>query len=107
MRVPKDVVPDMPQARSYYDDDYHKSLTWWFTREEIGLSLRGHYEVPKELPPRLLALVSKLDTVESNQSPRSRTLKRLDAIEGKYLSRYAPPAEPRSVGPSDDWPVCT
>ncbi len=80
----------MAQARTYYDYDYHKSLTWWFTREEIGRGLKGHYQVPKELPPRLLALVSKLDTVESNQSPRSRTLlKRLDAIEGKYLSRYA------------------
>jgi hypothetical protein len=31
----------------------------------------------------------------------------LDAIEGNYLLRYATPVEPRSVGPSDDWFVCT
>ena len=98
----------MAQALAYYDYDYHKGLTWWFTREEIGRGLRERYQVPKELPPKLLALVRKLDAVESNQSPRSRTLlKKLDAIEGNYLSRYAPPAEPRSVGPDDDWSLCT
>ena len=65
------------------------------------------YEVPKELPPKLLTLVRKLGAVESNQT-RSRTLiSKLDAIEGNYLSRYAPPVEPRSVGPSDDWFLCT
>ncbi len=90
------MLPDMAQARSYYDYDYHKSLTWWLTRQEIGRNLRGHYQVPKELPPRLLALVNKLDSVESCQSPRSRTLlNRLDAIEGKYLSamRHRPKPE--------------
>ncbi len=39
---------------------------------------------------------------------RSRTLVgNLDAIEGKYLLHHAQPVEPRSVGPSDDWPWCT
>jgi hypothetical protein len=85
----------------------YEELTWWFTREEIGRGLRELYEVHKELPPKLLALVRKLAAVEGS-SPRSRTLiGRLDAIEGNYLSRYAPPAEPRSVGPSDDWSLCT
>ncbi len=99
----------MAQARRYYDYDHHKSLTWWLTREEIGRGLRKHYQVPKELPPRLVALVSKLDAVEGNR-PRSRTLlKRLDAIEGNCLSPYAPPVEPRSVEDQsdDDWSVCT
>jgi hypothetical protein len=83
-------------------------VAWWWTRNQIGRDLRELYEVPKELPPKLLALVGKLAVVEGNQSPRTRTLlKKLDAMEGNYLSRYAPPAEPRSAGPSDDWSLCT
>jgi hypothetical protein len=99
----------MAEARTYYDYEFSKGLTWWFIREEIGRGIRELYEVPKELPPKLLALVRKLDAIESNQSsPHSRTLiGKLDAIEGKCLSRYAPPAEPRSVGPDEDWSVCT
>ena len=103
-------MPDMSGSRTYYDYEYQKGLTWRLTREEIGRSLRELYEVPKELPPKLFAHVRKLDVVDGNQlSPHSRTLlKRLDVIEGKYLCRYAPPIEPRSVGPSDDdWPFCT
>jgi hypothetical protein len=78
---------------------------WWLTRNEIGLGLRELYEVPKELPAKLLTLVRKLDAVEGNQ-PRT-LIGKLDAVEGNYLLRYAPPAERRSVGPSDDWSVCT
>ena len=37
----------------------------------IGESLRDYFDVPTELPPRLLTLVRKLD-----------------AIEGKYLVRH-------------------
>jgi hypothetical protein len=97
----------MAQASTYYDSDYHKGLTWWFVREEIGRGIRERYQVPKELPPKLLALVRKLGAVEGS-SPRSRALiGKLDAIEGKCLSRYAPPAEPRSVDPSNDWSLCT
>jgi hypothetical protein len=92
----------MAQGYTYYDE-----LSRWFIKDEIGLGLRERYQVPKDLPPKLLALVRKLAAVEGS-SPRSRTLVgKLDAIEGKCLSRYAPPAEPRSVGPSDDWSVCT
>jgi hypothetical protein len=99
----------MAEARTYYDYELSNGLTWWFTREEIGRGLRELYEVPNELPPKLLALVRKLGAVESNQSsPRSRTLVgKLDAIEGKCLSRRAQPPEPRSLDPSDDWPLCT
>ena len=91
----------------------YEPFAWWLTREGIGQVLRKRYAVPKELPPRLATLVSKLSTVESNQSsqellPRPRTLiEKLDVIEGNYLSRYAASAEPRSVDPSDDWPLCT
>ena len=67
--MPRDGVPDMASA-------YYKRLTWWFTRLEIGRKLRERYEVPDELPPKLLALVN-----------------RLDLIEGNYLLRYVRPAE--------------
>ena len=50
----------MAQALRYYDYDYHKRLTWWFTREQIGWGLRKRYHA-KELPPKLLSLVRKLD----------------------------------------------
>jgi hypothetical protein len=97
----------MAQARTYYDYESSKGLTWWFIREEIGQDLRKLYEVPTELPPKLLALVRKLAAVESNQSRSRSLIGKLDAIEGKCLSPYAPPVEPRSVGPSDDWSLCT
>jgi hypothetical protein len=100
-------MPDMAEARTYYEYEYSNGLTWWFIREEIGRGLRERFQVPEELPPKLLALVKKLAALESNR-PRSRTLVgKLDVIEGGYLLRYAPPVEPRSVGPSDDWPLCT
>jgi hypothetical protein len=51
----------MAQAFRYYDYHYHKRLTWWFTREQIGWALRERYQVPKELPSKLLSLVRKLD----------------------------------------------
>ena len=46
----------MAQGYTYYD-----GLTRWFIREQIGWGLRERYEVPKELPPKLLSLVRKLD----------------------------------------------
>jgi hypothetical protein len=46
----------MAQGYTYYD-----GLTRWFIREEIGLGLRERYQVPKELPPKLLTLARKLD----------------------------------------------
>ena len=73
--------------------------TWRLVREQIGHGLRERYQVSKELPAKLLALIRKLEAIES-KSPRARTLiGTLDAIEGNYLKCYAPPVEPRSVGP--------
>ena len=57
----------MAEALTYYDYDYNKQLTQWFTREQIGWGLRKRYQVPKELPPDLIALVRKLEVVENNQ----------------------------------------
>jgi hypothetical protein len=103
--VPRDRVPKMPKQNVQFEPD-----AWWWARNRIGQDLRARYEVPKDLPPKLLTLVRKLDVVADNQlSPRSRTLlKKLDAFEGKCLSRSARPTEPRSVGPDDDdWSLCT
>jgi hypothetical protein len=35
---------------------------WW----RIGESLRDYFQVPTELPPKLLTLVRKLDAIEGN-----------------------------------------
>ena len=52
----------MSQAQTFYEDHYlYEGLTWSFVRELIGHGLRERYQVPKELPPELLTLVSKLD----------------------------------------------
>jgi hypothetical protein len=98
----------MSQAQTFYEDHYlYEGLTWSFVGELIGHGLRERYQVPNELPAKLLALIGKLETIES-KSPRARTLiGTLDAIEGDYLKRYAPSVEPRSVSASDDWPLCT
>ena len=40
---------------------YYEALTWWFTMQQIGPGLRERYEAPKKLPPKLLALVKKLE----------------------------------------------
>jgi hypothetical protein len=98
----------MSQVQSFYEaDSFFERLTLRLVRERIGHCLRERYQIPKELPPKLLALIKKLDTIE-NKSPRARTLVgTLDAIEGNYLKHYAPAVDPRSVASSDDWPLCT
>jgi hypothetical protein len=98
----------MSQAQTFYEGhSFYEGLTWWCVREQIGQGLRERYQVPNELSAKLLALIRKLEAIES-KSPHARTLiGTLDAIEGNYLKRYAPPVEPRSAGPSDYWPLCT
>ena len=63
VRVPNG-VSNMPQAYSYYS--HYEALTLAFIRERIGRGLRERYPAPKELPPKLWALVVKLDGAESN-----------------------------------------
>ena len=76
----------MSQAQTFYEaHPFYGGLTWSFVREQIGLSLRQRYQVPKQLPPKLLALVGKLDAIEGKW-PRAHTpVSILDAIEGNYL----------------------
>jgi hypothetical protein len=62
VRVPEDRVPSMSQAQSFYGGhSFVQGLIWWFVMGRIGQGLREHYEVPKELPPKLVWLVRKLD----------------------------------------------
>lgn len=71
----------------------YESSAWILTKERIGGSLRERYQVPKELPVSLLALVRKLDAVEGDQfreelSPATPSLlSKLDAVEGNQLLR--------------------
>jgi hypothetical protein len=76
-------------------------LTWASVSELIGQGLRERYQVPKELSPKLLALVRKLDTVESKSRGARPFIGTLDAVEGYYLRRYAPPVEPRCISAGD------
>ena len=52
-------MPSVSQAQSFCEK--HLELTWWFVMARIGQGLREQYEVPKELPPELLTLVTKFD----------------------------------------------
>jgi hypothetical protein len=54
--VPRDRVPEMPKQNVQFEPD-----AWWWARNRIGQDLRERYEVPKDLPPKLRALVRKLD----------------------------------------------
>ena len=63
---------------------HFQPVAWWWTRRQIGRVLRERYNVLKDLPPKLLTLIGKLD-----------------AIEGKYLLHYAPPLGRRSAEESD------
>jgi hypothetical protein len=97
----------MSQAQTFYEDHFlYEGRTWQVVRERIGLGLRERFQVSEELPSKLLALLRKLEAIESKSLGRS-VIGKFDAIEGNYLLRHAPPLEPRSVGLSDDWLLCT
>jgi hypothetical protein len=49
-------VPDMATQSAQYEP-----VAWWWTRNQIRRELRERYEVPEELPPKLVTLVRKLD----------------------------------------------
>ena len=52
----QNAVLNMRNERANY------TAAWW----RIGESLRDYFEVPSELPPDLLTLLSKLDAVEGS-----------------------------------------
>jgi hypothetical protein len=39
----------------------YQPVAWWFTKRRLGRELRNLYQAAEELPPRLLALVRKLE----------------------------------------------
>jgi hypothetical protein len=68
----------------------HEPFAWWLARERIGQDLRERYPALQELPPRLLALVRKLDASQGNQLTQEVPpgwLRKLDAMEGDQLLR--------------------
>ena len=98
----------MSQAQTFYEGhSFYEGLTWSFVRELIGQGLRKRYQVSTELPAKLLALLRKLEAIESKSLRGRSVIGKFDAIEGNYLLRHAPPLEPRCVGLSDDWLLCT
>ena len=56
--MPKDGA-SMPRAQSFYERQ--AALIWLFVIARIGQGLKERYETVEELPPKLLALVRKLD----------------------------------------------
>ena len=40
-------------------------------RTKIGRELRGHFEVPQEMPPPILALLAQIDATTDKAEPRS------------------------------------
>jgi hypothetical protein len=98
----------MSQAQTFYEDHYlYEGPTWRLVREQIGHGLRERYQVSKELPAKLLALIRKLEAIESKSLRGRSVIGKFDAIEGNCLLRHAPPLEPRCVDLSDDWLLCT
>ena len=101
-------MPKVSQAQTFYEGhSFFEGPTWSFVMG-IGQAMRERYEVPEQVPPKLLALLRKLDAIESKSLRAHTLIGKLDAIEGNYLKRYAPVVEPRQVGASaDEWPLCT
>ena len=50
------IEPTMSDTHAQYEP-----VAWWFTRRRLGRELRNRYQVPEELPARLLTLISELD----------------------------------------------
>ena len=57
--------PTMAKERPQYE---YEPFAWWLARQQIGQDLRDRYAVAQELPTHLLALIRKLDAVESDPS---------------------------------------
>jgi hypothetical protein len=50
------IEPTMSDTHAQYEP-----VAWWFTRKRLGRELRNCYQVPEELPARLLTLIRELD----------------------------------------------
>lgn len=85
------------RGRSYglnmpdYPTQYGPSA-WPHTRELIGRELRKLYDVPTDLPPRLLALTRRLCRIETSSLPElpirlQIAVMKLDELAGRGLLR--------------------
>jgi hypothetical protein len=78
----------MSQAQTFYEaNPFYGGLTWLLVTEQIGQDLRERYQVPQELPPKMVALVRKLDAIEIKSSRARSLIGTLDALEGNQLLR--------------------
>ncbi len=60
----------MSQAETFYEGhSFYGGLTWSFVRELIAQGLRERYQVPNELPVKLLALIRKFEAIENKSRP--------------------------------------
>jgi hypothetical protein len=69
----------------------YEAFAWAPARERIGWGLKERYQVSKELPSSLLALVRKLDAVEGNLL--LRRMRQAPAVRGGWSDNF-PLAEP-------------
>jgi hypothetical protein len=61
--------PKMFHSRPQYEP-----VAWWYTRNQIGRELRELYQPPKELPPRLVALLAELSVRSTRFRPEVEKL---------------------------------
>jgi hypothetical protein len=79
----------MSVVQSFYEaDSFYERLTLRLVRERIGHCLRERYHIPKQLPPKLIAAVRKLEVIESKPLQTRTLIGTLDAAEGNQLLRY-------------------
>lgn len=52
----------MPKQHALFEP-----VAWWWARKKIGQDLRERYEVPKELPPKLQTLITKVNAIEGRE----------------------------------------
>jgi hypothetical protein len=77
-RRQKNAVSDMP-----------RKIAWWLTIEAVE-SLVERCDFPAELPPKLLALVNKLDAIEGNHLLHCRPTKRQEARRLSTIGQSVP-----------------
>jgi len=78
----------MPSYHAQYG-----ASAWSLTRELIGQELRTLYDLPAELPPRLLALARQVSATKTNPIAKEpptafhTLVRKLDELEGGHLLR--------------------
>lgn len=75
-------MPGMPNVAHF------EPIAWWWTRKQIGRNLKEHYDVPKELPPKLANLILQVDAVEENRLLRfsGATSDREQMVEARIIA---------------------